>query len=108
MLVAPLAASGATFLAASLILGYWGQPRPAFGAALMVPACGLAVGFIEHGPVTISVSVAALASLIWLWWRPPRHRKRVQKFLGNKEKAIRARLVAAIPRGRRAPSPQQP
>ena len=108
MLVAFLAASGATFLAASLVLGYRGQPRLASGAALMVPACGLAVGFIEHGPVTISVSGAALASLIWLWWRPPSNRKRVQKFLGNKGKAIRARLVAAIPRGRRTPSLQQP
>lgn len=96
-------ACGLAFLAAAVLLALRGERELSILAALMVPAWTIAAGLAGHQWVTVAIGAAVLAVMLTRWG--PRGRKRVAKVLGEKGRAIRARLIA---RGRSAPSPQRP
>jgi membrane protein implicated in regulation of membrane protease activity len=97
-------ACGLAFLAAAVMLALRGERKLAILAALMVPAWTIAAGLAGHQWVTVAVGTAVVAVMLTRW-AGPCDRKRVAKVLGEKGRAIRARLTA---RWRSAPSPQRP
>jgi hypothetical protein len=97
-------ACGLAFLAAAVLLALRGERELAILAALMVPAWTIAAGLAGHQWVTVAIGIAVLAVMLTRCGGP-RDRKRVAKVLGEKGRAIRARLTA---RWRSAPSPQRP
>jgi membrane protein implicated in regulation of membrane protease activity len=99
-----LTACGLAFLAAAVLLALHGERELAILAALMVPAWTIAAGLAGHQWVTVAIGTAVLAAMLTRL-AGPRDRKRMAKLLGEKGRAIRARLTA---RWRSALSPQRP
>ena len=99
-----LTACGLAFLAAAVLLALRGERELAILAALMVPAWTIAAGLAGHQWVTVAIGTAVLAVMLTRWGGP-RDRNRMAKVLGEKVRAIRARLTARV---RSAPSPQRP
>ena len=98
-----LTVCGLAFLAAAELLALHGERELAILAALMVPAWTIAAGLVGHQWVTVAIGTAVLAAMLTRR-AGPCNRKRMAKVLGEKGRAIRARLTVG---SRSAPSPQR-
>jgi hypothetical protein len=73
-------------------------------------SCGLAVGILNHDPVTIGEAAVGLAAFAVFWWWNGRgkRRKRARKELGDESRQLRDGLVRRLRERRvtrRKPSP---
>lgn len=105
MITAFLTAAAVLFLAASFALVIvWHEPEMAWLSSGMASVCVLLVGFASHSKAIIALGAAGIAAWLANSGRP-RQRKRIKRVVGDKIRAIRARLTARMRRGAVRPEP---